>query len=461
MPTFRSALAGLAGLAAAGTLATPAALGAEAFPATLAGHAALPALTFLPAPHDAPQMFATSGKFAGPDNERLEALYQIEGKTWLSAPEAPRTTGLSLPFVGQPVQGFSGIKSLGDGSFLVLVDNGFGSQANSADAMLQFHRVRPDWTSGKVTLEESTFLSDPDKVLPFPLTTEASQSRYLTGADFDIEGIQPIGEEIWFGDEFGPYLVATDRQGRVTYVTETLVDGKPIRSPDHHGTGMPATPGAVDFQVRRSRGYEGMAASVDGELLYPLLEAPLWDAEAGAWESDAEGNAFLRILEFAVANRVWTGREWRYRLEDPSHNIGDFNMIDETRGLIIERDGNEGDPRLACEGAPTPECFNKPAQFKRIYLVDFAQADAQGFVKKVGHIDLLDIADPDGVARTGTIDGTFAFPFVTIEDVDRVDAEHIVVANDNNLPFSTGRSFGRADDNEFILLHVPEFLAAR
>jgi hypothetical protein len=42
-----------------------------------------------------------------------------------------------------------------------------------------------------------------------------------------------------------------------------------------------------------------------------------------------------------------------------------------------------------------------------------------------------------------------------------VDAEHIVVGNDNNLPFSAGRSLDKADDNEVILLRVPELLGAR
>ena len=55
----------------------------------------------------------------------------------------------------------------------------------------------------------------------------------------------------------------------------------------------------------------------------------------------------------------------------------------------------------------------------------------------------------------------FKFPFVTIEDVDVVDAEHIVVANDNNLPYSAGRKPNLQDDNELILLRVPELLRAR
>lgn len=432
----------------------------EAFPATLVGHAYLPAMTFIPAPEDAPAMFSTSGKFAGPGNTRNAQLYSVEGNSFLAAEGAPRLTGISLPFVGQPVQGFSGIRYLGDGEYLVLVDNGFGSSANSPDAMLQFHKVRPDWETGKVTLTESVFLHDPDAILPFPIVTEASSSRYLTGADFDLESIQPVGDHYWFGDEFGPYVFATDAQGKVVDFHPAVVAGEVVQSPDNHAVRMPATPAEVAYPVRRSRGFEGMAVSVDGSTLYPLFEGPLWDAEAGNWENH-EGREYLRIIAFDIESREFTGQEWKYLLEENGHNIGDFNMIDEHRGLIIERDGGEGDAAMACEGEPRSECFNRPALFKRVYMVDFSQTDENGFVKKVGYVDLLDIDDPEGVARIGGGDGKFSFPFVTIEDVDRVDEEHIIVANDNNLPFSSGRTLGENDHNEFILLHVPAFLNAR
>jgi hypothetical protein len=42
-----------------------------------------------------------------------------------------------------------------------------------------------------------------------------------------------------------------------------------------------------------------------------------------------------------------------------------------------------------------------------------------------------------------------------------VDADHIVVGNDNNLPFSSSRAPNKADDNEMVLLRVPELLRAR
>jgi hypothetical protein len=144
--------------------------------------------------------------------------------------------------------------------------------------------------------------------------------------------------------------------------------------------------------------------------------------------------------------------------------IGDFNFIDERRALVIERDNGEGDPSLACAGDPAPDCFPQPAEFKRVVLIDTGDLDASGAARKLGHVDLMDIADPEEVARLETdaardLSGRFTFPFFTIENVMALDEEHIVVAVDNNLPFSSGRRLDRAADNEFILLSVPAFLA--
>ena len=432
----------------------------NAFPATLAGHALLPAQTFIAAPKDAPASVQTSGKYTTPNGRREDRLGVIAGSSYLSAKDAPKPTGISLPFQGQPVQGFSGIKAMKDGSYWVLTDNGFGSKANSADALLMFHQVKPDWKSGQVQRLKTVFLHDPEHKVPFLIVNEGTKQRYLTGADFDLESMQLIGHHIWFGDEFGPYIIQADRQGKVLAVYDTYVDGKLARSPDHYSATTPAVPGAFSTPVRRSRGYEGMAASRDGQFLYPLLEGPLWDEAGKQWENK-DGREYLRVLEFSVAKGEWTGRSWKYALELKGNNIGDFNMIDADTGLIIERDNGEGLERTACNGPARPDCQNVPAKFKRVYKVSLKDVDADGFMRKIGYIDLLDIQDPKGMAKVGGENGRFTFPFVTIEDVDVVDAEHIVVANDNNLPYSSGRQLGRNDDNEFILLHVPELLNAR
>ena len=445
--------------AAALVLATSAAAQTK-YPAVLDGHAVLPALTLVPPPADAPADLAISGRYAGPPGKRIDTPESVPGISALSDKAAPRPTGLSLPFRGQPIQGFSGIKNLRDGTFLTLSDNGFGSKANSPDAILMFHVVKPDWKTGAVERVSTGFLNDPDRKVPFRIVNENTPKRYLTGSDFDLESVQPIGDALWFGEEFGPYLVKTDKTGKVLAVFDTLVDGKVVRSPDNPGLTLPNAPGPVAFEVRRSKGFEGMAASPDGKFLYPLLEGPLVTASGEPETKD--GRRYLRILEFDVDKGAWTGKSWKYALEQPNNAIGDFNLIDSTSGLIIERDDSEGDPALACKPeAIKADCFNVPAKFKRIYKVDLAQADTDGFVKKVGYIDLMDIDDPQKLARQGGKDGKLTFPFFTIENVDLVDADHIIVGNDNNLPFSSGRALGKSDDNELILLKVTDLLKAK
>src|SRR5258708_30013325 len=148
---------------------------------------------------------------------------------------------------GRRVQGLSGIKDLKDGTFLTLTDNGFGSKANSPDAMLMFHVVKPDWKTGTVEHVSTTFLSDPDRKVPFRIVNENTPRRYLTGSDFDIEAIQPIGDALWFGDEFGPFLIKTDRSGKVLAVFGAMVHGQGGGPPRHPAGPTPAPPGMMKF----------------------------------------------------------------------------------------------------------------------------------------------------------------------------------------------------------------------
>ena len=450
---MRPTLTLLAGLGLALLAALPAYAQTE-YPATLAGHALLPARSFIPAPKDAPADLQVSGKFT--TGRRVDAVGTVEGQS------AGRPSGVSLPFQGQPLQGHSGIKRMADGSYWVLTDNGAGSKANSPDFMLYLSRYQIDFAQGGVTRLETIFLRDPDRKVPFRIANEGTAERYLTGADFDVEGFQFAGDSIWIGDEFGPFLVKADRQGRVQAVFETQVDGKVVRSPDHPAVTTPGAPGgSVDFQVRRSKGYEGLASSPDGKKLYAMLEGALWDSQAKAYEQ-LDGRQYLRVLEFDVATERWTGRHWKYVLEANHHAIGDVNMIDASTALVIERDNGEGTIDKACpEGQRRPDCFHDLAKFKRVYKVELGEANVGGALRKIGYIDLMAIRDPKGLSRKPLTRGVFTFPFFTIENVDIVDARHIVVGNDNNLPFSSSREPNQADDNEFILLEVEALLKAR
>lgn len=443
-------------LAGAVALALPASAEEKAFPATLKAHAILPANTIIAAPEDAAEHLKTSGKFTTADRKRAEGIGTVEGK------DGVRKTGLSVPFDGQPVQGFSGIKTMEDGSFWSLSDNGFGSKLNSPDAMLMLHNVKFDWDKGTVERVKTVFLSDPDKKAPFPIVMEGAEKRYLTGADFDVESIQPVADGFWVGEEFGPFLLKFDTEGKLTDVFPTFVGEREVVSPDNPKLALPANPSLKlpAYNLKRSGGFEGLAMSKDGSKLYGLLEGPLF--VDGAPEKTENGKTGLRVIEFSVADKKWTGRSWLYPLAEGGEAIGDFNMLDETTALVIERDNGVGTADKACADPKKPQadCFDVPSKVKRIYKIAFDDSNVGKEVRKIGYIDLLAIADPENKRRQGGREGIYDMPFLTIENVDRVDETHIVVGNDNNLPFSAGRALDKVDDNEFVLLEVGEFLKA-
>ena len=435
-------------------LAVPAAA-QETFDATLAGHAYLPALSLVAPPADAPKDAWISGKFTG--GARNGVPMSVPGNT--GGLHGKRLTGLNLPFIGQPLQGFSGfaMNRAEDGSVYVLTDNGFGSKANSPDTLLFFSRMDADFDTGEVEIKETVFLHDPDFKVPFRISYGGTDSRYLTGADFDLESIQRVGDSIWIGEEFGPYLIEATLDGRIKGVYPTMVDGVQLKGPDTPGISATSVKG-TDWTVPRSGGYEGMALQPETGLLWAMLEKPLL-AASGENEGD-----FLRVMAFDPEARDWTGEGFKFKLAEGATAIGDFNFIDETRALVIERDNGEGEPSLKCAGDPQADCFPNPAMVKHVVLIDTADVDAEGYVRRIGQIDLMNIADPEGKARIETDGGEagrFSLPFFTIEDVMRVDETHIMVAVDNNLPFSSGRKLDAAADNEVVLLSVPELLAAQ
>lgn len=442
-------------LSAAVFCASNPALAEDLFPTTLAGHALIPAATFLAPPADAPNDAGISGKFTGA--ARVMEPETVMGDT--GAAHGKRATGIKLPFRGQPMQGLSGfaMTKAEDGAVYALTDNGFGTKANSPDAMLFFHRLMPNFETGAVDVKETVFLHDPDFKVPFRIAYEGSDARYLTGADFDTESIQLLNGEIWMGDEFGPYILRVALDGRVLAVYPTMMGETVLKGPDTAGISAVSVMGK-DWTVQRSGGYEGMALQPGTGLLWTMFEKPLLG------EDGKPEGTYLRALAFDPAKGEWTGAGFKFALAEGATAIGDFNFIDDTRALVIERDNGEGAASLKCAADPAPDCFPAPAILKRIVLIDTATVDADGFVRRIGHIDLMDIADPDGKGRletAGGVAGRFTFPFFTIEDVMKVDDTHIMVAVDNNLPYSSGRALDKAADNEMILLSVPEFLAAK
>ncbi|HEY9229529.1 MAG TPA: esterase-like activity of phytase family protein [Gemmatimonadaceae bacterium] len=342
--------------------------------------------------------------------------------------------GVTVPFPGQPIPGFSGILDAGDGTFWAMPDNGFGAKNNSGDFLLRLYRVRPDFRTerggrGTVSVVSFVQLRDPDAKIPFALFRT---DRLLTGADFDLESVRIAKDgELWFGEEFGPFILHTDRTGKVL---EAPIPLPGVMSPQN-----PFLPNTDAFTLPASGGFEGMAMSVDGRKLYPILEKAL--------RNDLDPRR--RILnEFSIKDRTYTGSTWQYHVdaEFPGALIGDFTALDEHRFILIERDDFQG----------------AEARQKKIYQVDLRRVGADGFLEKRLVLDLLSIADPDGIslpARPGEfgVGNPFSFPLQSVESLEVLDGERLLIANDNNYPFSDGRWTlrNRPDDTELIIVRVP------
>jgi len=179
-----------------------------------------------------------------------------------------------------------------------------------------------------------------------------------------------------------------------------MMDGNQLKSADTPGISATSVIGK-DWAVLRSGGYEGMALQPGTGFLWAMLEKPLL-SEDGKNEGD-----FLRVLAFDPAKRDWTGAGFKFKLPTGATAIGDVNVIDETRARVAERDNGGGEPSLKCAGDPQPDCFALPAMVKHVVLIDTASVDADGFVRRIGQIDLMNITDPDNRARIST-DGSEA-----------------------------------------------------
>jgi len=381
---------------------------------TLIAFARLPADTFAPGP--------TSGQLIAPANGRVP------------------------PFLDkQPVQGFSAVLRAPNGDFWAMPDNGFGAKDNSPDFVLRVYRISPDFRtktggSGAIAVKSMLELRDPNRRINFPIVADAAvypgtaipvdpdirERRLLTGGDFDLESLREAHDgTLWFGDEFGPFLIHTDRTGVVLDPPYPLPG---VMSPQNPFLGS-ATP-----NLPRSKGFEGMAITPNGKLLYPLLEGPL--------TTDPDRQRLI-INQFDLTTRQYTGRQWFYRLEASTatgQSIGDMTVVTDRTFLVIERDNFEGNA----------------AVFKKIYLVDLDEVDADGFLVKTEVADLLQLKDP---ANVGGFGSTFRFPFTTIESVLPLSNTTLAVLNDNNYPFSSGRTPGQPDPNEFIIIRLDRPLA--
>lgn len=388
-------------------------------------------------------------------------------------------------FATQPVQGVSSLVPAGAGAWWALADNGYGSRETSPDWQLALYRMDLGLgTTGTPAVLETVLLSDPARFVPWktvcdptvgndlppftfnvlPATVPAAcgtdpAARLLTGFDFDPESLQvDRAGTFWIGEEFGPFLLHVDRQG---HLLQAPVEAPGLKSPQNPTLDVLAGERPT---VATSRGFEGMAISPDRKHLYPMLEGAVGD-------DDPQD---VRILDFDLRTQRYTGHLRRLRLEMPGAKVNlaglrlvggaraypgttpptgtgnesaaELTAVNRRQFLVVERDG-AGDSVVA-------------PRSKKVFLLNRAHTHPGDYIGKRPLLDLMAVPDPAKIGGDGDF---FRFPFFTIESVHVAGADTIVVSNDNNYPFSNGRSRSQTnertgplkpDDSEFILVQL-------
>jgi len=433
MTTHPTALSLRAAALLASVVFIPASLHAQ----TLSGWAALPGATYAPGP--------TSGQFKAAPTGALAGTLPLTNQ--------------------QPVQGFSGIlPGPTSGTYLVLPDNGFGGFNDSQDMLQRVYALRPDFRTAnggtgtvsavdfntgqaRSSFDTTSFINlrDPDQKLTYGLV--ASQATYptdsgastiavdstiaagrlLTGRDLDPESMRRDSQgNFWFGDEFGPFLIKTDSTGKVLRSEIPLPGVKAPQNPTLNG---------ATANLGSSRGFEGMAINASGTQLFTLME--------GEVTGDPSKN--LRINTFNLSSETFNEAFSIYKLEATATAIGDMTAIDDHSLLVLERNGIT---------ERNDSATNVP--LKKVFLVDlevFDVVDGRNVLRKTEIANLMALADPNDLNGDGST--TFTFPFNTIEDILLVDANTLLIANDNNYPQLSGRDTGLLEGNEFILVSLP------
>ena len=352
----------------------------------------------------------------------------------LGPPSGAYRTGAGKPeFPSQPVQGFSSIRPAaagGDTDWLALIDNGFGTRVNSPDSLLRIYRVGVDWAKGAAAPQSAFIqLADPNHVVKFHIVRDDTPQRWLTGGDLDPESFVKLPDgSFWIGDEFGPFLAHFAGDGTMLSAPVELTG---LRSPDFPDVSTPDAGQTSTAQIRRSRGFEGLAASAGYRRLYAALEAgPVSDPPSTT-----------RIVEFDPATASWTGASWRYQLDASDRGVTELIGLGEVFGarcdghfLAVERDNDQGDA----------------ARWKRVFEVTLTAGTPTAEKRLVA--DLLDVANPN---RLGGFPATFRFPYITTESVWPTDRQTLVLVNDNNYPATGGRGTMR-DVSEFIRLKLSQ-----
>lgn len=248
---------------------------------------------------------------------------------------------------GSPADRFggygSGIAWLGKGTrYAMISDRGPGDGATSYRC--RFHLLdivigEQSSRAVRVTLRETHLLTHRSGQPLIGASAAFASAGSTRGPRFDPEAIRASGRgSFYLSDEYGPSIFEFDARGK-------QIGELPI--PARYGILKPSAkaeeelPPANTSGRHPNKGMECLAISADGEMLFGLMQGPLF--QDGALDADGKRvGTNLRLLE--IQRRTGSTREFLYPLEHADNGCSEIETIAPGRFLVIERDGKPGTP---------------------------------------------------------------------------------------------------------------------
>ncbi len=273
-------------------------------------------------------------------------------------------------------------------------------------------------------------------------------ARQLTGGDYDPEGFVRLADgSFWIGDEFGPWLLHFGDDGRPAGPTRAGAGAPPAACPTDAAWATcapPTIPTCAACPTRQPRpgptcpaaaAWRAWPSARDGKHIYVAVEKALLD--------DPDPRRRL-ILEFDPARGAFTDRFWTYRVDTVGVSVASLEAVTDRRAgadRARRRGGGAGRRSSAstastCAAPARTACWPRPWR-RTCWTSTIPTPDrVRGGRRRPGPATTRSPTSPPS-----------AWPCL--------DPSTLLVACDNNYPFSTGRRPGTPDDTEFIRLRLP------
>ena len=284
---------------------------------------------------------------------------------------------------------------------------------------------------------------DPRHMFPFPIVNEGKPGRVLTGGDIDPESIQRGRDgDLWVGDEFGPWILHFDAEGRL--LEAPYRDARRPQVAEPPGPRRPPADGAT---VTNSGGFEAMADVTERPL-------PLRRSSRGADRRRRPTADTRRIYEFDTADRGSSPAAWHYRLPAPTSpaTSSPTRRWSTAHRLLRHRARRRQRP-----DRPVPQGLRGRPARRRAPTASLAKHDGRRPGRDPRSRPRLAPADPP--RRRRRLGDPFRVTCESIEALRVVDHARAAARLRQQLPEHRPQP-RLADDNELITVRVPALSAS-